>query len=169
IPERAHLIAQAFPVLRRVGAIATQQDAEVLDRQQLRALLFASLRELLGRLAAQQPLVIMIDDLQWADPDSLTLLEDLLRGQDAPAFLLVGSVRTAASDARLVSPDDLRARLPGDVRTVALGRLSADDAHELAGRLAAGLGVVEDAIVGEARGHPLFIDTLVRHRVLTGR
>src|SRR5262249_22048240 len=59
LPARAHLLVQAFPVLRPVVSDAGVLD--VSDQQQRRALLFASLRELLCRLAARHPLVVMID------------------------------------------------------------------------------------------------------------
>jgi len=39
---------------------------------------------MLTALARRQPLIIWTDDLQWADDDSIRLLEDLLRPPDAP-------------------------------------------------------------------------------------
>src|SRR5262249_23342236 len=66
LPEHTRLAAQAFPALRRLVAVE-ERDAGLPDRQQLRALLFATMRELFRRLAARQRLLVVIDDLHWAD------------------------------------------------------------------------------------------------------
>ena len=159
VPPRAGLLARAFPVLLRVEPIArAPREGEGLDPQEQRLRLFAAVRELLLRLAARAPLVLAIDDLQWADEDSLALLADLLRPPDGPAMLLVA---TARGDGHDPVP-----ALPGDVRTIELGNLPPDDARALAGRL---LGSAEAGrIADEAAGHPLLLLELVRHAELHG-
>jgi len=42
---------------------------------------------------AEHPLVLFLDDLQWADPASLSLLEELLTASEARHFLVVGAYR----------------------------------------------------------------------------
>src|SRR5262249_61530097 len=92
---RAPLLARVSPWLWRVAAIAQapRPQPEVRDPQELRHRAFGALRELLVRLSDRHPLVIVIDDLQWADADSLALLSDVLRPPDAPALLLVAKLR----------------------------------------------------------------------------
>jgi hypothetical protein len=122
---------------------------------------FAALRELLRRLAETGPLVLVIDDLQWADADSLAMLYELLRPPASPALLLVATTRTG------VSPT----ALPGDLRRVPVERLSAAQGEDLAAQLfdrAGGDASVAAAIAAEAAGHPLFIDELVRHALGAG-
>jgi hypothetical protein len=161
VPRLASLLAQAFPVLLRVEAIAQAPKLEhdIREPQELRSRVFGAMRELLTRLGDRQPLLLVIDDLQWADADSLALLKEILRSPDAPALLLVATMR----------PDEgqVSGSLPADARRVRLEPLPPADARVLASQLidrfAAGGSVSPEAIAAEAGGHPLFIDELVRH------
>ncbi len=173
LPPHVALLAQVFPVLRRVEAVSkaplASDGGEPLER---RTRLFAALRELLARLAARQPVVVAIDDLQWADADSLALLAELLR-PPAPPLFLIATVRVPAEGARAEGPRrDVAAALPGDVRQIRLARLSPVEAREMVGlllRRAPIDGLSAEAIAEEAGGHPLFIDELVRHAAAGGQ
>src|SRR5437588_659778 len=100
MPRNSMALARVFPVMLQVDAIfnARSTRPETLDPFTLRRQAFGALRELLTRVASRQPLVIYIDDLQWADADSIFLLEDLLRPPDAPKLLFIVSFRTEDID-----------------------------------------------------------------------
>jgi serine/threonine protein kinase/tetratricopeptide (TPR) repeat protein len=175
LPSRVGPLVQVFPVLRRSPAFAFALTEESSDPHELRRRAFAGLREVLSRVAARRPLVIAIDDLQWADADSLSLLSELLRPPSAPQLLLVATVRDAPGvDGTIASAPvgvtDVEARLPCPVARISLGRLSDEDARELATSLLETMAPhrAKDAgaIAREAQGHPLFIDELARHAAL---
>jgi hypothetical protein len=169
LPRRASLLADVFPVLQRVEAFAIaprrRVGEEVPDPRELRNRVFVALRELLGRVADRRPLVLVIDDLQWADADSFALLFEVMCVHDAPALLLIATVRTATEDER--APE----LLPG-TNVIRVERLSPPEGRELAqtllrnARLPA--GITAEHIAREAAGHPLYIDELIRHASATG-
>ncbi|HEY2514994.1 MAG TPA: serine/threonine-protein kinase, partial [Polyangiaceae bacterium] len=114
------LLPRLFPVLKRVpffdrlphGSIALAEG----DASELRARIFGAFRELMRRVAEQGPVVVTIDDVQWADGDSLALLSDLLAPPDPPPLLLV-CTRRVAEEEGATKPFTL----PGDLRTFRLG------------------------------------------------
>jgi tetratricopeptide (TPR) repeat protein len=191
LPRRPESLAQVFPVLRRVDvfANATRGPAAVADPVELRSRAFAAMREMLGRLAAARPCVVVIDDLQWADADSLALLAEIMRPPEEPAFLFVATVRAVppdASTATLKILDLLRfigVALAGRARSIVMDRMPEQDARVLITRLLernvagarsafglpagqAAAAALTETIAREAAGHPLFIDALVRHSAL---
>jgi DNA-binding NarL/FixJ family response regulator len=58
------------------------------------ARLFGLLRGLLDQLAAEAPVVLVVDDLQWADRSTLEFLSSLLRGLRDERLLLVCTYRS---------------------------------------------------------------------------
>jgi hypothetical protein len=164
-------LAKAFPVLGRVRALAAAtSDETVLDRQQLRSQLFAALRELFIRLGARHPLILAIDDLQWSDVDSLALLAELMRDPDPPALLLVATLRSGDSGAPAVARElgKTLQRLGDKVSRLSVERLPHRDARVLAAALLehnwSPPSLDPEQVAEEARGHPLYIDELVRHQ-----
>jgi hypothetical protein len=171
LPEGVAALRHVFPALETIPAIAeariTGFDAQ--DPQAARARMFALVRQLFVQIARHRPVVLAIDDLQWADPDSLLLLSEILRTPESPALLLLASIRSATERFRSTSVHDRFAQLPGDVRWLRLDPLPESEARDLVRSLleradGADDAANVDAILAEAKGHPLFIDELVRHR-----
>ncbi len=163
LPAGVRMLARVFPVLRRVEsiAVAPSDGRDPADDRERRTRVFAAFRELLARIATRRRLVLVIDDLQWADADSGKLLREVLRPPEAPSIFLVATVRTGGE---VPAPRDL----PGVVQRIALAGLGREDALTLARGIANHLGGTADAalartIADEADGHPLFIGELVRY------
>ncbi len=179
VPRHAQLLTRVFPVLGRVEVIAGASHLlrRVSDPRELRSRAFAALRELLSLLGERRRLIIVIDDFQWSDADSLLLLGALLRPPEAPRMLLLLSSRTdvlpePTRDLPAETPTISDSPLPGDLRHIYLGPLAPNKAYRLARILLRSVARQRDvstsAIATEAQGHPLYINELVRHATTPG-
>ena len=83
-PAAAQQRLQAFVDRRHIPAAPATQQA-----------LFGQMTRLLQMLAAHAPLLLLLDDLQWADAASLSLLFHLMHRLDGHAILLLGAYRPA--------------------------------------------------------------------------
>ncbi len=164
VPNTGPLLARAFPVLRRIEAFASAAVPEVIDLQERRARIFAAMRSLLHRLASMEAVVIVIEDLQWLDEDSRSLLAEVMREPGAPPLLMIGTRRGVESTTQGGRSEFIEG-VPYEV--VHVDRLSDEEARTLAEELLLALGMSDAgrsaSIAAEAQGHPLFIDELARH------
>ncbi|MBX3157059.1 MAG: protein kinase [Deltaproteobacteria bacterium] len=147
-------LSRVFPVLRRVVPIARMSVPRPASPVELRARAFRGLRALLASLAAVQRVVVVIDDLQWADSDSIALLREILHPPNGPRILVVITRRSDGGPAP---------SLPGEVRTITLGRLTAAEGRALVALLAPDREPDADSLVDDTGGHPMFLHELVRH------
>jgi serine/threonine protein kinase len=169
MPRDVHALSRLFPVMLRVHSVlnSPQREQEIPDPIALRRRAFAALRELLGRISDRQPLVIYIDDLQWADADSAALLEDLLRPPDAPPLLLLVSFRSEDMDSKPFLKL-LLDQIGGETcRGIAVEPLTENEARDLTASLLSAEIAERDSrledIVREAEGSPFFIEQLSRY------
>jgi serine/threonine protein kinase len=93
LPRNFELAVRLFPVL---GHLSPRQAtaAAPKDSGEFRLRAFAALREMFGRLAERRRLILIIDDLQWSDRDTVRFLSDLMVAGDAPQLLLVLAYRS---------------------------------------------------------------------------
>jgi serine/threonine protein kinase len=175
MPRNSLALARVFPVMLQVDAIFNARSArpETIDLFTLRRQAFGALRELLGRIAKRQPLVIYVDDLQWADDDSTFLLQDLLRPPDAPKVLLVASFRTEDLESKLFLKQFLQQTGTDKCRELFVGPLPASEARELTRSLFASVGLSSDpfveSIVHEAGGSPFLLEQLTHYGMMNER
>ncbi|HEY3182606.1 MAG TPA: AAA family ATPase, partial [Gaiellaceae bacterium] len=137
--------------------VSAGADADTVLAQSTREETFWATRRALEEAARRRPLLAVVDDLQWAEPTLLALVEhvaDLAR--DAPLMLLC-LARPELLDAR---PAWAGGKL--NATSLLLEPLADEDARRLAGHLA---GAVDEArrerVVGMAEGNPLFLEQLL--------
>jgi ATP/maltotriose-dependent transcriptional regulator MalT len=150
-PEALADLAGVFPALQSYAAAANGGG----DRYRMHR----SVRQLLEALAATKPLVLVLDDLHWADPGSLELLGSLIRRPPDAAVLVAIALRPRQLDERLGGALE-RAHGAGALTRVELGALSADEARELLG--SAVTGAVAESLYAESSGNPFYLQQLAR-------
>ncbi len=116
-------------------------------------------------LGARQPLLLLLDDLQWCDRETLEWLHYLLRFDSRARLLIVGTVRPEeTTPAHLLEALLAALRRDGQVTEIALGPLDAAGTVLLAGHLAGGDLNAELAVhlYRETEGNPLFVVEAMR-------
>ena len=117
------------------------------------------MRELLERLTAAKPLVLVLDDLHWADAASVELLGALLRRPPAAPVLMAMAVRPRQVPERLSATTE-RAHRQGMLDRVELGALTRAEARELLGEAVDGAAAA--ALYDESGGNPFYLEQLAR-------
>src|SRR5437588_7375118 len=132
--------------------------------EQARLRLYEAIGAFLEAIGTSHELVLILDDLQWADSASLDLLCHLARRQSHARLLLLGAYRESEfahhpALARTVAELSRQRRLT----TVAVGPLAAHEVDTLAStRLGAPLSPEASALLyGQSEGNPFFAEELL--------
>ncbi|MET0939159.1 MAG: AAA family ATPase, partial [Gaiellaceae bacterium] len=146
-------LGQVFPSL---WALASAR--EIAQRHE-RYRSHRAVRTLLEHLAETRPLVLMLDDLQWADPASVELLGALLRRPPAGAVAMVLALRQLRTPGPLSAALE-RAYRAGTLVRMELGALTPAEAKDLLG---AAVGAAEAKLLyDETGGNPFYLEQLAR-------
>lgn len=151
------------PELQRIGGV--EQVAPPAAGPDGRFALFDAATQFFCALAADTALVVVLDDVQWADPASLHLLAHLAREAPAARLLLAATYRPAelAADPARAGVVAGLARLPGSVHLQLTGLTETEVAAALTDRLgAAAPGEVVAAVARRTGGNPFFVGELGR-------
>ncbi len=140
-----------------------QPDAHASETAGVRLRLFDQILELLARRARAEPLLLVIDDLHWADAGSLRLLEHVARDLRRHRVLIVATYREAELTAR-AGGDDCVGALARHALRIALAGLQPAEVGALASARAR--RALDARVVAEVHAHtagnPFFVDTVVR-------
>ncbi|MDX6580962.1 MAG: hypothetical protein QOI10_146 [Solirubrobacterales bacterium] len=154
------------PLARRVGPAPPPQQA---DPQTGRFLLFEAVAGLLQLASVRSPVLLVLDDLHWADPETLALLKHVAGATCDSALMILGLYRESDLERGHPLADvvaDLQ-RLDGVERC----RLRGLDTDEVAEVVSAVAGLEMDAagrrlaseVAQETEGNPFFVAELLRH------
>jgi len=159
---------ELYPYLGGLLEVALEHEAAArtsqLSPEALQWRTFEVVGQLFARLSEAAPLVIAIEDLHWADPTSVQLLEQLLSLAEEAPVLLVLSLRPERDHAAWGLREQAGREFPHLLREIDLGPLGDSDGELLAALVApATLPVeLERRVLEAADGNPFFLEELVR-------
>jgi class 3 adenylate cyclase len=174
----AHVAAHGSELARLVPALASRLPdlpvSKATDSDTERFLLFSAVVGLLTEVSRQQPVVVVLDDLHWADKASLQLLRHLVAADQSMRVLVLGTYR----DNELPHAHALVETLAALHRQTGVSRIELqglDDRGVLAFLEAAAGQTLDEAGVGlaqavyrETDGNPFFVGEVLRHLAETG-
>ena len=175
---RRHVDLHGSELSRLVGALSRRLPdlpaSQATDSDTERYLLFASVAGLVAEIAVEQPIVLVLDDLQWADTGSLQMLKWLATADPTLRLMVLGTYRDNEVSHAHALRDALGVlRRQDGVETIKLGGL--DDAGVRAildATSGPGLGdagaALAHAVHRETDGNPFFVSEVLRHLVETG-
>ena len=149
--------------------LGPQPPAPTLGPKQTRLRFFEGVTRFFQNLAKETPLVLLLDDFQWADPDSVSLLEyfgDQLKEQ--PILVLLTYRDTELDPRGALGKVLFDLRRQGVLREISLKRFDPENSRDLVGAVLGGTAppsAVVQPLLEKTGGNPLFVEELCRSLV----
>jgi predicted ATPase/class 3 adenylate cyclase len=172
-PESVHDDMQPV-VVRAVDAllsIYSDSDEPQLEGEALKNRLFADMTEIWKRVASDHKMVMVFDDLHWADPASAELLIHMLQIAEEVPILFVCAFRPERQSPAWKVRQAAEADYPHLYTEIALQPLTHEDSNALVDSLLTISNLPEevyDMIVSKTDGNPFFLEEVVRTLIDSG-
>lgn len=130
----------------------------------------ATTNRLLRALSARGPIVLVCEDLHWADPASIDIMSQLLPLAAALPILFVGALRAETDSEGWRLANQARELFGAALTEITLEPLTEGESRELVAHLLAIESLpnsVRELILARAEGNPFFVEEVVR--MLIGR
>jgi len=167
--DRAVAIATLLPEIRQY--LSTTANAPSLEPEQARFQMFDGIRSFLRDRAAERPLLLILDDLHWADEPSLLLLQFVARGIGDSRLLILGTYRDTEMDRHALGPTLAGLARDPHNRQITLRGLAERDVagyiRQVGGDDAS--GALVETIYTKTDGNPFFVVEMTRLLAAEGR
>ena len=161
-------LARLIPELRRRAPDLPPPASDEPETERYR--LFEAVVGLLTELSRSAPVLLVLDDLQWADRPTLLLLRHLARAPNPARLLILGAYRSTERRGdtftnalgelrrdRLASQLDIRGLNESDTAELVRARAGVSPARAFA-----------HALYEETEGNPFFVEEIIRHLIEAG-
>jgi class 3 adenylate cyclase len=166
-------VADVARIVPELGELLGEDPPPPVEGEQARFRVFDAFTRFLTEASGSRPLVLVLDDLHWADEPSLLLLRFVARRLSGTGLLIVGGYRDVELGRHHPLAGTL-AELAGTegIRSVALRGLGSDAIAsyiELTAGVARPPADLAEAIRDQTAGNPFFIGEVVRLMAAEGR
>ncbi len=161
-------VARLIPELRRRAPDLPAPVSAEPDTDRYR--LFEAVVGLLDEMSARAPVMLVLEDLQWADRPTLLLLRHLARAPHPARLLILGAYRVTETTADGFADALAELRHERLVTQLDIGGLTEHETAELV-RLSTGTMPSRSfsrALHAETEGNPFFVEEIVRHLAEAG-
>jgi serine/threonine protein kinase/tetratricopeptide (TPR) repeat protein len=161
--------AEIFPfiaILMGMKLMGTYADrVKGIEGEALEKLIMKNLRELFARASERKPLVVIVEDLHWADLTSITFLESLYRLAGTHPILFINVFRPDYEDTGGRIVKTTRSRYADFYSEIVLESLDENHAETLIDNLLKTKGLaprIRELIISRTGGNPFFIEEIAR-------
>ncbi len=159
LPFLEHLLSLEY------SAEGAAQRIALLNAEQLQQQIFLAIRRWLEALASQKPLLVILEDLHWADDVSLDLLSYLVAGLERLPVMILALSRPDFKDRIIEIIQRGGTQLQDRFHLVQLHGLTERQSEQLLVSLLGGQAVprkLRDRILAQANGVPFFLEETLR-------
>ena len=142
-----------------------QSKLDEMDGADLKASTFGAVETLVQCVAEEQPLVLVCEDLHWADPTSLELVQRVLGLTDRVPMLLLCVMRPVKEHGSWKLPETAARDCAACHTDLVLDPLSADESQALVSNLLEIEDlpeVLRERILSRAEGNPFYVEEVIR-------
>ncbi len=164
-----------LPYLASILALEVKGDyserVKYLDGEAMGRQIFLTARRFFERLAQEQPVVIVFEDLHWMDESSTHLLEHLLPLVERLPFLILGLSRPERQTPAARLRERCARDYAGYYTEIFLAPLSGADSTQLVHNLLEIEDIpahLKELVVAKAEGNPFFLEEVIRTLIDTG-
>ncbi|MGH3039505.1 MAG: ABC transporter substrate-binding protein [Gaiellaceae bacterium] len=177
--ELAHLLGreeseEAYPFLAGLVGLTLEPEAQgairELNRESIQSRTFEVFYELICKLAEEQPLCLVFEDLHWADEATLELIESILGVTDETSVGLFFLYRPERDHGSWRLGELARQRYPHRYREIEVRPLAADSSRVLVSHAAEGElpESVAELLAERSGGNPFFLEEAIRDLIERG-
>ena len=162
-------IQEIYPFLGHLLSLKLDEEAQEmvhsLDPQTLQTKYLSALRNLLQKISSQYPIIIILEDLHWADPSSVELLTKTLPSisSEAILFCMITRLENDTPGWKLITT--AREILGDSITEISLDALSVTESRQMVANLLEVEALPEktrNLILQKSEGNPFFVEEVIR-------